>query len=419
MSAEEKKNKKDRKGPVIFAILGFLARLAGWLVCGLTIKADPRVLEWKKSGQGFVVLCAHPSEMDAVVLIAGCFPRYARFVVGAQQLYRGLQGLMLRTLGVIPKRQFTPDIASVKEMLRTVKDGHILAMMPEGRVSLDGRANPIDASTAKLLQKTGCPVAVMIPEGSFYTRPPYDHGAVIRGKLTGRLKALFEAGEASSLSAEEIMARLDAAIYYDAAEELRGSGRKYGSPFKAPMRGVSKLLYLCPSCGSLHTMSDSEGTVSCSSCGFTVFAGRDMFFHGTREEAKACVPSAGLSLKYGLPDCVTAWNELQLGHERSFWQDPEAFIEYEVIKKTMTIGKDMDFSGDIKGRLRLDHEGLHYADADESLDIKLSLLPGVSADYRDGFIACYQGDLIRRFCCGDLSVPARFVNSLMVLKGLR
>ena len=58
-------------------------------------------------------------------------------------------------IGVIPKKQFTPDISAVKEMMMTVKKGDALAMMPEGRVSLDGTPSPIDISTAKLIKKLG------------------------------------------------------------------------------------------------------------------------------------------------------------------------------------------------------------------------------------------------------------------------
>ncbi len=405
MSAEEKKKKGSVKGPIVFAVLGFLARLALFLVCRLTIKADEKVKEWKKSYKGFIILSAHPSEMDGVVLIAACFPRYSRFVVGSQQIYRGAQGLMLRTLGVIPKKQFTPDIASVKEMLRTVKDGKILAMMPEGRVSLDGRPSPIDPSTAKLLQKLGCPVAVLVPEGSYYTRPPYNHGAVIRGKIVCRIEALFDEGEAAALSSDEVMNRLYDAIYYDAAEELRGTGRLYGSASKPPMKNVSNLLYYCPSCGAMYTVSDKDGVISCSSCGMTLYAGRDMFFSG--------------QTKPGLPDNVTDWNAMQIAREHAFWQSDDPFLEFKVKKMTMVIGEDMEFKGDAEGLLRLDPEGLHYSDEGDELDIRLSILPGVSADYRDGFIACYQGDLIRRFYFEDKRTVARFVNSLMVLKGLR
>ena len=56
-------------------------------------------------------------------------------------------------------------------MIKTVRDGDVLAMMPEGRVSLDGTSSPIDPSTAKLLQKLACPTAVMVPRGTYFVKP--------------------------------------------------------------------------------------------------------------------------------------------------------------------------------------------------------------------------------------------------------
>ena len=409
---------KGKKRPVIFLILGFLANLLGRLLFGLELEIDPKVREWKKREGGFIVLCAHPSEMDAVVLIAALFPRFSRFVVGAQQLYKGWQGVMLRSLKVIPKRQFTPDMSSVKEMIKTVRDGDVLAMMPEGRVSLDGTSSPIDPSTAKLLQKLACPTAVMVPRGTYFVKPSYNYGGLIRGRIGGRLTPLFDEEEAKSLTIGEIMERLTAALSYDASRELQGSGRTYGSRKKAPMEKVSNLFYLCPSCGKLYTVGDEGGEVFCSSCGMKVFAGRDMFLHESGEAAASCSYEADADgmLKNGLPGSIPAWNRIQLDHERSFWEDPGASLDLSVRKKTMVIGKEADYTERCGGTLRLDREGLHYEDPEESFDVKLSILPGVSADYRDGYIAYYEGDLIRRFYFDDRRLSARFMNSLMVLK---
>ena len=75
--------------------------------------------------------------------------------------------------------------------------------------------------------------------------------------------------------------------------------------------------------------------------------------------------------------------------------------------------------GDRTGKIVLSREGRHYEDPEETLDVPLASLPGISADYSKGFIVLYQGDLIRRFYLDDRRMTARFVNSLMVLKGLK
>ncbi len=403
---EDKKLKIGIWSRILYGILGAVMNLIIRLLAGFRLKTDPEVKEWKRSKKSFVILCAHHSEADAVVMLAATFPRYARFVVGAQQLYKGFKGKILRQLQVISKKQFTPDIKAIKEMIRTVKAGYILGMMPEGRVSMDGTSNPIDDSTAKLLKKLGVPVAVLKPHGTYFLIDPYGGFKVHLGKIGGDLKCLFDEEEIKELPGEEIMDRLNEAISFNAFEETRGTGRKYGSKNKPWMNRISNILYRCPKCGKLYTMDDDGRKLFCTSCGMTMGVTREMFFIPEEE---------------GLPDNPADWNKGQLEFEHGFWSDPSASIGSGVRKSVMELGKDIDFGpvGERDGKIILSREGLNYEDPEETLDVPLASLPGVSADYSKGFIVLYQGDLIRRFYLDDRRMTARFVNSLMVLKGLK
>ena len=385
----------------MFAVLALFVRIAGRLLLGMRIVTDETVRTWKKEKGGFVVLCAHPSEFDAVVLLSASFPRYTRFVAGAVQFYKpGIVSRLLRLIGVIPKKQFTSDITALREMMATVRDGDVLAFMPEGRVSLDGTASPVDMAAAKLIRKMGVPVAVLVPHGTYFVKPPYNYGGIIRGRVSAEMKAVLSAEEAASLSVEEICSRVEKALDYNASEELRGSGNKYKAVDGAYMKGVSNLFYLCPECGSLMTVTDRDSVISCSACGMELKALPTMFFEG----------------RTGLPDSIAAWNELQKKWERSFWSEKDATLELSVRKDVMTLKKDSGFAPGGDGVLRLSAAGLAYEDDEESFTAPLGTVPGVSADYQFGHIVYYQGDLMRRFVFDDKRLTARFVNSLMVLK---
>lgn len=400
----EKKPEGNKSGKLLFRFLGAAIRFLTRLIWGFTLDEDPRIKEWKASGKAFVILSGHPAEMDAVVLLAAVYPRYARFVVGAQQLYRGWQGWLLRQFDVIPRKQFISDITSVKEMIKTIRDGQILGMMPEGRVSLDGTPSPIDESTGKLLKKLNCPVAILIPEGTYWIKPPYDHGAFIRGKMKGTLKVFLEEGEAAQYTAEELTEKLNKEMYYNEAEALRGTGRKYSKRKGVLMPGISNLLYLCPECGSLYTIYDNGTHIGCSKCGMKIGLSRKMLFEPEKE---------------GLPDCVPQWNDLQLEYEREFWKDPDARLESQVTEFTAVLGLDAEFKNPRKGRLVLDRSGLRYIGDDDEFFVPLAQLPGFSADYMYGCIACYENDLVRRFALDDIRKVPRYVNSLMILRGCK
>ncbi len=401
------KNEKTVKvgfgSKLLYYFLTVVLWIAAKLLLGFKLSTDEKVKEWKRSGKSFVILSAHPSEVDALVMLFACFPRYARFVVAAQQLYQGTKGKLLRALHVVPKKQFTPDIKSIIEMIRTVKSGFILGMMPEGRVSMDSTENPIDDSTAKLIKKLGVPVAVLKPYGTYFVKPPFKSKGIIRGKAGGELKALYDTEDLAKMPDDEVIKGLKEALSYNISEELRGSGHRYGSRNKPYMKNVSNLFYRCPACGSMYTVTDDGRKLSCSSCNMEMDLTREMFFK--------C--SDGL-----LPDNIASWNKMQLEFEHEYWQDPGASFSIKVRKAVMEIGKDTEFlfPDNEGGTLSLDASGLHYEDADERIDIALPLLPGVSGDYENSFITLYREDIIRRFYTDNVKTVARFINSLMVLK---
>ncbi len=389
---------------LLYYFLAVVLWIAAKLVLGFRLDIEDEVKKWKKSKNSFVIFSAHPSVVDAIVLQFACFPRYARFVVAAQQLYSGFRGWGLRALHVIPKKQFTPDIRAIMEMIRTVKSGLILGMMPEGRVSLDTTQNPIDPSTAKLIKKLGVPVAVLIPHGTYFVKPPYLAKGIVRGKISGELKALFNEEDVKTLTSDEIMEKLSLAISYNESESLRGTGHKYGSKSKPYMRNVTNLFYRCPSCGAMYTIGSDGRKISCSECGMSIDISREMFFISENKE---------------LPDNIAAWNKTQLDYEHGYWSAPGASFSSRVSKTVMHIGSEDSFTEAGEGILTLDSEGMHYKDDEETLDIPLHAIPGVSGEYEKRFVTFYQEDIIRRFYLEDVRMVARFINSLMVLKGLK
>lgn len=386
---------------IFYFVLAFFVRFLAGLLFGLSIKADEKVRHWKRDGQSFIILCAHPSEIDAIVLLSASFPKYARFVVGSQQLYKGTQGKILQMLGVIPKKQFVSDIHAVKEIMKSVKTGHIVGMMPEGRVSMDGTENPVEMSTAKLLKQLGVPVALLVPHGSYFVKPPYNNKSVIRGKMSAELSCLFTEDELRELCSKEILEHIENNLVYNASEELRGSGHKYGSAKKIPMQNVENLFYLCPKCKKTYTIKRNGTALECS-CGLRLRPNREMFFASEEDN---------------MPDTVFEWNKLQLAYEECFWKE-DTSLSFKVRESKLTIGEKTDYKDFGSGVLTLSCSGFSFDGENEAFEVPLQSIPGVSADYQLGFIAYYKGSDIRRFTFEDKRDAARFVNSLMTIKKL-
>jgi len=86
---------------------------------------------------GALVVANHPSALDPVVL-AAALPRRALFIGAAEFLSMPLAGWAMRAYGTIPVRRGRIDLAVVREAVRALEAGVLVAIFPEGRISPDG-----------------------------------------------------------------------------------------------------------------------------------------------------------------------------------------------------------------------------------------------------------------------------------------
>ncbi|MDQ7850140.1 MAG: lysophospholipid acyltransferase family protein [Armatimonadota bacterium] len=86
---------------------------------------------------GALVVANHPSALDPVVL-AAALPRRALFIGAAEFLAMPLVGWAMRAYGTIPVRRDRIDLAVVREAVRALRAGALVAIFPEGRVSPGG-----------------------------------------------------------------------------------------------------------------------------------------------------------------------------------------------------------------------------------------------------------------------------------------
>lgn len=402
-SVKNKKAPKEKKGFYFF--MSGLIKLVMSVFLGFKLTTDPEVKKWKKSKTPFIMLCAHPSELDAALLLIALYPRYARIVCGARQLYKGSQGKIFRKMNVIPKLQFTADLEAVREMIATVKKGDVLAFMPEGRVSMDGTPNPIDIAAAKLIKKLKCPAAVFIPHGSYFVKPPYHRTGMQRGRVSGEVKCLVTADEAAALSAEQIQEKLLSVIDYNIPEEIKNNPRPFGKKNAPRMQDVSRLFYYCPVCGAKYSVTDDGDTIRCASCGTVSQL--------TREQVMKPV-STGDGAK-AFPEDIASWNRLQRTYEAKRWADPTAELRFTVTKTVQVLTDPNPAEPSGTGKLSLTRERLLYTDDTDTVEVPMANLDGMSADYMLGNVVLYRGDIMWMFSFDDPRNTAELMNAWYVL----
>ena len=220
----------------------------------------------KQPDKPAIVLCNHGSFIDFVYAQTLLIKSRPHFVAARLYFYHKQLGWLLRKLGCFPKSMFALDTESTKNCLRVLKDGGILAMMPEARLSTVGQFEDIQHSTFSFLKKAKVPVYTVKLQGDYFSDPKWGNGPRRGAVVEAELDILFTAEQLAELSPEQIRAAVEKRLYYDEFQWLATRPHiRYRS--KRLAEGLENLLTLCPVCGEKYTVFTKGTQILCKNCG--------------------------------------------------------------------------------------------------------------------------------------------------------
>ena len=339
MARKNEEAKVPKKPSLLFLIIADqVARLLYRHKVKVIFKKNVRKLD-----RPSIVLCNHCSFYD--FFYAGRIIREERpnFLSARLYFYHKWLGRLMRAYGCVPKSMFTADLENAKNCLRMLANNRVIAMMPEARLSTVGRFEGIQASTYDFIKKAGVAVYTVRINGDYFAGPKWGDG-IRRGAIVElELSPLFAAGETKDLSAAEVRERIEAVLAYDEfawlAEHPEISYRR-----KTLAEGLENILYLCPKCKKIGTMSAEGHTVRCDACGL----------------------EATLDDRYGFVDNApfvnfAEWYDFQTAEtEKALLTDPDYAITSRVeLRHSSKDGKEMTRHAG-EGICTLDRTGLTY-----------------------------------------------------------
>lgn len=114
---------------------------------------------------GAIVVANHVSGLDPLLLIASC-RRPLRFIIAREQYQRlGLRWLF-RWGGCIPVDRAVRPERALRDALRALRAGEVVALFPHGGIHLDHEPHrKLKGGVAALARLTGCPVVPLRIEG--------------------------------------------------------------------------------------------------------------------------------------------------------------------------------------------------------------------------------------------------------------
>ncbi len=168
----------------------FLMRFLAWLLIHTVYRVTEEGLHNVPENGPCIVVCNHVSYVDAIV-IAASVRRPMRFIMDHRIFQVPVLSWLFRTLRAIPVASAKEDPALKESAFKTAADalrnGEIVAIFPEGRLTEDGEMGPFRAGIERMLAETPVPVVPMALRGlwgSFFSRS-------YRGRAMQRLRGIF------------------------------------------------------------------------------------------------------------------------------------------------------------------------------------------------------------------------------------
>lgn len=256
--------KKVRKPNGFVLFLLYFAFKFYFFLCGVRVKAVNKIGVPKTPA---IILCNHGSFIDFIYAAALLRKYKPNFVVARLYFYDKRLSRLLRTVGGFPKSMFAIDPESTKNCIRVLKDGGVLAMMPEARLSTAGRFEDIQKGTYSFIKKSGVPVYTIKFNGDYFADPKWGKGFRRGAVVEAEMDILYTAEEIAQLSLEQIQKGVEERLYYDEFEWLAERPNiKYRARRMA--EGLENILTVCPVCGQKHTITTEKYKIFCEKCGY-------------------------------------------------------------------------------------------------------------------------------------------------------
>lgn len=131
-----------------------------------------KIMGWKVQGvenfplEGPVILAINHISMWDPVLAACSIPRPARFMAKEELFSLPLLGRLFLKLGAFPIKRGQGDMNAIRQSLSILKEGHVLALFPEGTRSRTGKIQKGMPGMVLLMEKSKAPIVPINVNGT-------------------------------------------------------------------------------------------------------------------------------------------------------------------------------------------------------------------------------------------------------------
>ena len=215
----------------LFKVVGFLCRRRANVV------TDDALIRGHEGP--YLLLSNHESFWDFYYIHRLIRDRHPAYVLNRFYFISPVLGWIGRKTGMIPKRLFTTDFETPVRIMRTLRKGYSVVVFPEGRLSVDGRQNPIVENSASFFKRLGVDVVLGSIRGAYFGGPKWRKRSYPAQVQVKAVRILTPA-QMKAMSDEALQALIAAELAFDESVEEQGP-----FPQKDKAVGLENLLYRC------------------------------------------------------------------------------------------------------------------------------------------------------------------------------
>ena len=255
---DKKKDKKKSKSKKIGKVNSFLYIFVNAFYTRKYVKKHNITLDKSvaKTIKGpAIVIGSHTCDVDHVISALNLYPVRPTYIVSDHFMHLKSTATFMKLMHVIPKKMFTPDLSTIRSILKAKKEDAVIVIFPEGRLSCYGRTLPVTEGTAELLKKLEVDVYLWKADGAYRSFPKWrDKGENRVGKINSTVKLLLSKDEVAATDVAKIKRITEEALYHD--DEMSMAGVEFKCENMA--RGLERVLFKCPKCQKEWTIT-TEG----------------------------------------------------------------------------------------------------------------------------------------------------------------
>ena len=382
---EKIRSRKIGKPGFVYSLLGWIWKTFIFKKYNIHVKYNVDIKHIKGP---HIFISNHASRLDYIFVGLPLLPRKYNFVAGYNEFHRSHLSLVFRLLKIIPKKNFVPDVYTIKSITNVINKGGNIFIFPEGMSSISGANQPVAIGTGKFIKHYNVPVYYAVIKGGYLTSPKYTLKER-KGYIEVVYDQMFKVEEIENLSPQEIEDIINKKLYHD--DYAWNKERKHVYDIGEDIaEHLEDILFWCPKCNKQHTMKSKGNEIWCSDCGNKA----------TLTNTYELIPSND---KCVIPKTQTEWFNLQ----REVIKKEVKKFDF-VLKEKVKLGVLPDYkllknqkTSEIVGEgiLTLNHQGLSYNGTKNNQEfnffIPITSLPtyGMCTDL-SRFYTFYEGEFV-------------------------